>query len=81
MKLKKESRAENKEVVNEVKETAPEVEASLEAPSALEDIFDKVITENNIPEVEKQKEETPVLSEETSEMVTEVVSEKMKKKN
>ena len=76
---KKESRAENKEVVNEVKETAPEVEASLEAPSALEDIFDKVITENNIPEVEKQKEETPVLSEETSEMVTEVVSEKNEK--
>ena len=76
---KNESRAENKEVVNEVKETAPEVEASLEAPSALEDIFDKVITENNIPEVEKQKEETPVLSEETSEMVTEVVSEKNEK--
>ncbi len=75
---KKESRAENKEVVNEVKETAPEVEASLEAPSALEDIFDKVITENNIPEVEKQKEETPVLSEETSEMVTEEKNEKEK---
>ena len=45
----------------------------------MEDIFDKVITENNIPEVEKQKEETPVLSEETSEMVTEVVSEKNEK--
>lgn len=72
---KKESSVENKEI----KETVPEVEASLETPSALEDIFDQVISENNIPEVKPKVEETPVLSEETSEMVTEVASEKTEK--
>ena len=70
---KKESHIENKEVVNEVKENAPEVEASLEAPSALEDIFDKVITENNIPEIETVAEETndgvkPLFNENQSEV-------------
>ena len=75
---KKESNAENKEE-KELEKSVPEVEDSLEAPSALEDIFDKVIKENNIPEIEVQKEETPVLSEETSEMVTEVTSEKPEK--
>ncbi len=70
---KKESQAENKEEVKKVEETAPEVEASLEAPSALEDIFDKVITENNIPEVETVAEETndevkPLFNENQSEV-------------
>ena len=70
---KKESQAENKEEVKKVEETAPEVEASLEAPSALEDIFDKVITENNIPEIETVAEETndevkPLFNENQSEV-------------
>ena len=70
---KKESQAENKEEVKKVEETAPEVEASLEAPSALEDIFDKVITENNIPEIETVTEETndevkPLFNENQSEV-------------
>lgn len=70
---KKESQAENKEEVKKFEETAPEVEASLEAPSALEDIFDKVITENNIPEIETVAEETndevkPLFNESQSEV-------------
>lgn len=70
---KKESQAENKEEVKKVEETAPEVEASLEAPSALEDIFDKVITENNIPEIEtvaeeKNDEVKPLFNENQSEV-------------
>ena len=48
---KKESNAEVIETKEEI--SVPEVEASLEAPSALEDIFDKVITENNIPEAQE----------------------------
>ena len=48
---KKESNAEVIEAKEEI--SVPEVEASLEAPSALEDIFDKVITENNIPEAQE----------------------------
>ena len=48
---KKESNAEIIETKEEI--SVPEVEASLEAPSALEDIFDKVITENNIPEAQE----------------------------
>ena len=61
------------EEVKKVEETAPEVEASLEAPSALEDIFDKVITENNIPEIETVAEETndevkPLFNENQSEV-------------
>lgn len=48
---KKESNAEVIETKEEI--SVPEVEASLEAPSTLEDIFDKVITENNIPEAQE----------------------------
>lgn len=65
---KKESKV---EAINEEKEDVkPEMEESLEAESILEDIFDKVITENNIPPVNKVKDAKedvkPILSEEAS---------------
>ena len=65
---KKESKV---EAINEEKEDVkPEMEESLESESILEDIFDKVITENNIPPVEEVKDAKedvkPILSEEAS---------------
>lgn len=60
---KKESETESKEV----QENIPELEASLEQSSTLEDIFDKVITENNIPEVENITENTELNVEPTNE--------------
>lgn len=65
---KKESKV---EAINEEKEDVkPEMEESLESESILEDIFDKVITENNIPPVNKVKDAKgdvkPILSEEAS---------------
>ena len=76
---KKESSAEANEV--KVEETnSSEIEASLESPSALEDIFDKVISENNIPEVEISQEETPVLNEqEESSVIRNVTDAKTEK--
>ena len=76
---KKESSAEVNEV--KVEETnSSEIEASLESPSALEDIFDKVISENNIPEVEISQEETPVLNEqEESSVIRNVTDAKTEK--
>ena len=73
---KKESVAEVREEVKPIIEDAKEVEASLKEESTLEDIFDKVITENNIPEVEAITEEAPVLSEDAEEVVTTGKSEK-----
>ncbi len=75
---KKESATEVKEEEKPIIEETKEVEASLEAPSTLEDIFDKVITENNIPEVESAPSETPIFSESNEEVVTSEVNEKEK---
>lgn len=75
---KKESVVEVKEEVKPLIDEAQKVEANLEDGPTLEDIFDKVITENNIPEVDVVNEDVPVLSDSTNEVVNTYVNEKTK---
>lgn len=58
MEAKKESKPEVKEEVVEKEEVKDEnLEQALEEPSSLENIFESVINENNVPEIEDVKEE------------------------
>ena len=58
MEAKKESKPEVKEEIVEKEEVKDEnLEQALEEPSSLENIFESVINENNVPEIEDVKEE------------------------
>ena len=58
MEAKKESKPEVKEEIVEKEEVKNEnLEQALEEPSSLENIFESVINENNVPEIEDVKEE------------------------
>lgn len=58
MEAKKESKPEVKEKIVEKEEVKDEnLEQALEEPSSLENIFESVINENNVPEIEDVKEE------------------------
>lgn len=58
MEAKKESKPEVKEKIVEKEEVKDEnLEQALEEPSSLENIFESVINENNVPEIENVKEE------------------------
>lgn len=57
MEAKKESKPEVKEEIVEKEVKDENLEQALEEPSSLENIFESVINENNVPEIEDVKEE------------------------
>ena len=88
MEAKKESKPEVKEEIVEKEEVKNEnLEQALEEPSSLENIFESVINENNVPEIEDVKEEVeqsivepteevkPLFSENNEDSVTTVTEE------
>ena len=76
MEAKKESKPEVKEEIVEKEEVKDEnLEQALEEPSSLENIFESVINENNVPEIEDVKEEVEEPIVEPTEEVKPLFSE------
>ena len=76
MEAKKESKPEVKEKIVEKEEVKDEnLKQALEEPSSLENIFESVINENNVPEIEDVKEEVEQSIVEPTEEVKPLFSE------
>lgn len=79
MEAKKESKPEVKEKIVEKEEVKDEnLKQALEEPSSLENIFESVINENNVPEIEDVKKEVIELVVEPTEEVKPLFSENNK---